>query len=99
MIIGLALALVLAMVFAVMSYRTAVAVRAETAVLAEFHLGPSLVLALLPFALGPIVLHFGSFIVGLPLAAAIAAACFIPGLLSARRYKRALAAVTTDRVD
>lgn len=84
--------------FIVMPSRILVAVRREAGILQEFGRTNSLAYLALLFPLGPIILWSGPFWTALPIAYCLAAACFVPALIAARRCTRALEVAGTDRV-
>lgn len=90
--------LLLVIVFGIMSYRVAAAVRREARVLNEFKQTTNLAWLVLLFPLGPLVLLAGAARLPFPVAFLVAAACYVPALLLARRQNHVLEAARTDRV-
>src|SRR5262245_45246257 len=85
-------------VFAIVTVRIAKDLSSESAVLIELNQPTSLRFAAFLFPLGPMVLLVAPWALGFLLAAAIAAACYVPGLVLARRLSKGLESARTDRV-
>ena len=85
-------------VFAAMAYRTVVAVKRESAIFAEFEQSVAVAYTALLFPLGPVAM----LLVGIraPLIGiALCAACYVPGLVVARRATAGFDGAGTDRVN
>src|SRR5262245_46794587 len=89
---------VLLIFFGVMAVRVATAVSREATVFREFQQSRSLAFLALLFPLGPLVMLAGLNRIGLLGSVLVAAACYLPALLSARRLMRAFDQAGTDRV-
>jgi hypothetical protein len=89
--------LALLVLFCVMAYRIAAAVRRESSIFLEFHQSRALGVTVLLFPLGPIVMIL--FFRLSPLLALIACvACYLPSLVVARKAGAAFERAGTDRV-
>lgn len=84
--------------FGVMAVRIARVVHTESAIFLEFKQSRSIGALVFLFPLGPLVLLIGSFRLGWLVAAVLATACYLPGLLVARRRVAAFERAGTDRV-
>jgi hypothetical protein len=84
--------------FCVMAVRIARAVFRESAIFREFNQSRVLGAVVLLYPLGPLVAMVGAWRLGAVLAFTLAAACYFPGLLVARRLSHALERAGTDRV-
>jgi hypothetical protein len=84
--------------FGVMAVRIARAVHAEATIFLEFKQSRSIAALVFLFPLGPIVLLLGTFRLGWLVAVVLAAACYVPGLVVARRRLAAFERAGTDRV-
>jgi len=85
--------------FIVMSYRIFRAIRAEEAIFREFNQSQILSVFSLLFPIGPVALIIGSFKFPVSLACALAAFCYLPSLIVARRQSRAFESAGTDRIN
>lgn len=92
------LEIVLFIAFGVMAVRIARVVHAESAIFLEFKQSRSIGVLVFLFPLGPLVLLIGTFRLGWLIAAVLAAACYLPVLLVARRRLAAFDRAGTDRV-
>jgi hypothetical protein len=92
------LEIVLFIAFGVMAVRIARAVYTESAIFLEFKQSRSIAALVFLFPLGPIVLLLGSFRLGWLVAIVLAAACYLPGLVVAKRRLAAFERAGTDRV-
>ncbi len=90
--------LALLVLFCVMAYRIAGAMRRESAILREFRQPRALAFLVLLFPLGPIAVWSVVFHTPYLLAFVAAAVCYLPALLLARRMELALQRAGTDRV-
>ena len=84
--------------FFVMAVRVAISVYRESAIFREFKQSRALGVFVFLFPLGPVALIAGVGRLGAVVAFALAAACYIPGLMMARRVGYALERAGTDRV-
>src|SRR5712691_12511880 len=85
-------------VFGVMAVRVARIVHAESAIFLEFKHSRSIAALVFLFPLGPLVLFLGTFRLGWLVAIVLATACYLPGLVVARRRVAAFERAGTDRV-
>jgi hypothetical protein len=92
------LEIALFIVFGVMAVRIARIVHAESAVFLEFKQSRSIAALVFLFPLGPLVLFMGTFRLGWLVAIVLATACYLPGLVVARRRVAAFERAGTDRV-
>ena len=92
------LEIVLFIAFGVMAVRIARVVHAESVIFLEFKQSRSIGALVFLFPLGPLVLLIGSFRLGWLVAVVLAAACYLPALLVARRRLAAFERAGTDRV-
>jgi hypothetical protein len=81
-----------------MAWRSASSLRAEAEIRREFGLSNALLSALILLPIGPLAMVVGSLLAPFPFAHALAATCFIPALVVARRHGRVLETAGTDRV-
>lgn len=84
--------------FLVMSYRVSVGVKSEAGILSEFGLTTTLARVAVLFPFGSVILLVGPSRLAFPIAYILAAGCYVPALLIARNYGRALEVTGTDRV-
>jgi hypothetical protein len=84
--------------FALMARRISRTLRQEAITLEVYEMSQSLAILVYLFPIGPIVLFYGHFLAPFPLSFALAACCYLPALVVARRQSRALQAAGTDRV-
>src|SRR6266571_611618 len=85
-------------VFIVMAVRIARIVRAESPIFLEFKQSRSIAALVFLFPIGPLVLILGTFRLGWLVAIVLATACYLPGLVVARRRVAAFERAGTDRV-
>jgi|SRR5882762_1602942 Ca2+/Na+ antiporter len=85
-------------VFGVMAVRVARIVRTESAIFLEFKQSRSIAALVFLFPLGPPVFFLATFRLGWLIAIVLATACYLPGLLVARRRVAAFERAGTDRV-
>lgn len=85
-------------VFGVMAVRIARMVHAESAIFLEFNQSRSIAALVFLFPLGPLVLITGTFRLGWLVAVILAAPCYLPALVVARRRVAAFERAGTDRV-
>jgi hypothetical protein len=84
--------------FVVMAYRVCIGVNREAEILREFGQSTNLAIAAILFPFGPVILLIGPSLFAFPIAYILAAGCYLPPLLIARRYGRTLEVTGTDRV-
>ena len=84
--------------FGVMAVRVARTVQVESAIFMEFKQSRSIAALVFLFPLGPLVLLLGTFRLGWLVAIVLATACYLPGLVVARRRVAAFERAGTDRV-
>src|SRR5258706_15719441 len=84
-------------VFVIVAIRIAKDLSGESALLVEFNPPTGLRFAVLLFPLGPMFLLIASWALGF-VAVGIAAICYVPGLVLARRLSKGLERARTDRV-
>jgi hypothetical protein len=87
----------LLILFCVMAYRIAAAIRRESAIFLEFQQSRVLGATALLFPLGPVTMFFLSARIPL-LALIVCVACYLPSLFIARRIGGAFESAGTDRV-
>ena len=92
------LEIILFIAFGMMAVRIARTVRSESAVFLEFKQSRSIAALVFLFPLGPLVLLIGTFRLGWLVAIVLAIACYLPGLVVARRRIAAFERAGTDRV-
>ena len=90
--------LVIFIVFAVVAVRITSAISRESPIFIEFRQPTTLRLAALLYPLGPLILFIATLRIGFLLAAVLAVACYVPGLILARRLSKGLERAGTDRV-
>jgi hypothetical protein len=84
--------------FCVMAIRITRAVFRQSAIFREFNQSRALGVVVLLYPMGPLVTMVGTWKLGAVLALTLAAACYFPGLMMARRLGHALERAGTDRV-
>lgn len=84
--------------FVTMAYRVYIGVKREAGILREFGHTTTLARVAMLFPLGPVILLVGPSRFAFPIAYILAAGCYLPALLIARRNGRTLELTGTDRV-
>jgi hypothetical protein len=90
--------LVILIVFVVVTVRITRTVSRESPIFVEFNQPTHLRLATFLYPLGPLILLIATWRIGFLAAGALAAACYIPGLVIARRLSNGFERAGTDRV-